>query len=117
MKETILALLGSTISSSWTTVVAKFIESSNTILLSDEPGIYTVKNLRAELSVRSKTLKDADIDSVGMVELRNTIETLEDDQVIQNYIFQGGRQTCIVYLDEANKKVIGAILVKKAKGS
>jgi len=115
MRETILSLLSVIMGCSWANALIMFIEENDTGLLSDRPGEYTVGDLLAELKIRSKSTKDAGIDSIGMIELQNTLATLNGDQVIQNYIFKGEGQTGIVYLDKKAEKVIGAVLIKTAQ--
>ena len=115
MRETILSLLSLIMGCSWANATIRFIEENNTRLLSEHPGQYIVSDLLAELKMRAKGTKDAGIETIGMIELQNTLATLSGDQVIQNYIFKGEGQTGIVYLDEKAKKIIGAFLINTAQ--
>lgn len=114
MRESILLLLSLITDSSCAKAVIAFIESNKTELVSDQPGNYTAGDLLAEIKIRSKSVRDSDIESVGMIELQDTLATLREDQFIQNYIFKGEGKTGIVYLDEKVENVIGAVLVSSA---
>jgi hypothetical protein len=102
------------IESAWAKAIVNFIASSNTRLLSEEPGNYTVVSLLAELSVRAKTVSDAGIESVGMAELQRTLHTLDRNAIVKNYVFKSSSQTGIVYMDGESKNIVGAILIQSA---
>ncbi|BFM49510.1 hypothetical protein [Marinomonas sp. THO17] len=111
MRESILLQLSLLTGSSWANAIIAFIESNETQLVSDQPGNYTAGDLLAELKIRSKSVRDSGIESVGMIEFQNTLATLSEDQLIQNYIFKGEGKTGIVYLDGKAENVLGAVLV------
>lgn len=110
IRDLILSLL-ELLESAWAKAMVRFIASSGTELLSEEPGNYAVSGLLAELSIRSKTVRDAGIACIGMSELQSTLRALDGKVVVKNYAFKGGAQTGVVYMDGESRKIIGAILI------
>ena len=111
MKNTIIALLSLLTNNLWASALIDIIKSTETRLVSEVPGDYTVSGLIAELEIRNTSMKESKIECIGMTELRDQLKSLSTDQAVKSLVFKNNHQTGIVYLDSEVEKVIGGILI------
>lgn len=116
MKDIILTLITALSGSlSWAKEFRLFLNCSETVLLSDQPGSYTVEDLLAELIIRHRSAEKSGIETIGMKELMDKIRNLSANDVIKNYTFNNQDRTGVIYLDEDGAGIIGAVLVRTDK--
>ncbi len=111
MKQKILTLLNERRDLSWLNTAYTFIESDETNLLSEQAGHHTVCDLLAEICIRSQSAQKAGITPTGITELKERLEELSADRIVENYIFKGQGKVAIVYLDKKSETILGAIMV------
>ena len=95
----------------WVQPAIAFLESNETVLLSDKAGTYAAYGLLRELQRRFKRAKASSIHTIGMVDLINTLGSFSGEEIVRNYIFKNDQQTGIFYVDENETKLIGVVLV------
>jgi len=116
MRNSILCLLRSLDASlHWVGEAIKFIESEETELLSEKLGVSNAAELIIELKIRFNCAKKADIKVIGMSEVIEYLETVNGNEIINNFLFKSTDRTGSVYLDKRNTKIIGVILVTTNK--
>ncbi len=116
IKGTILGLLKNIKSAlPWVKMVAEFVESKETRLLSNKPGTSRADVLLADSKIHLQTTKNANIKTIGMEELINKLSSINEGEIIRSYIFEDDKQTCIIYLHDDSGLLIGAVLVPRGK--
>lgn len=114
MKSAILTLISSLdFSLSWVKELSTFLSYSETFQISENPGIYSAKDLISELNIRLQNAEKSNIETNGLAELMITLSNLNPSELILNYAFKNKDTTGVVYLDEAGLIVYGAVLVRK----
>lgn len=88
-----------------------FVMADETALLCADPGKHTVADLQSEISLRTRSMADSGIQSFGFSDLQRVLEKLSRDQIIHNYVLKKGGETGIIYLDEDDENVVGAVLI------
>jgi hypothetical protein len=95
----------------WAISIKEFVENKSTFLLSEQRGTYRCDELLKELNIRKENAKTSNITVIGISELISVLKDVEGKENVFNYVFKSDDKTAIIYMNEGEDRVFGALLV------
>lgn len=91
--------------------IIEFLEKEGIDEIRGTAGRYTARELSVELQIREKSLCKSNIVSDGVRETIERLAEIDPETVVRNYLFKSDSKSVIVYLDQSEQTMIGAVLI------